>query len=199
MSRKTTDTKDRILDTAANLFSSHGFDGTSIDDILKAIGITKGAFYHYFNSKAHLCEAVLDNAVSQFHLLADSIQQGQGSPDNLYHWLETLIEKQTSGQWLHCRLITRLSIESAQLSSPMQQKLRNYWLWCQNLYETLIRQALRDKPAQSSINPAATARVFISAHFGALWLDRCAPAKEDIITVCETLLGQFIKEPAREG
>ncbi|MBL7214952.1 MAG: TetR/AcrR family transcriptional regulator [Phycisphaerae bacterium] len=194
MSRKPTDTKERILDTATNLFSTHGFAGTSIDDILRAVGITKGAFYHYFKSKDHLCEAVLDIAVGQYHQLAAVIQQ-QESPscDSLYHWLEALIEKQSSGQWLHCRLVTRLSIESAQLSSATQQKLHNFWLWCQSLYENLIRLALRDNPSKESIDPAATARLFMSAHFGAIWLDRCAPAKEDITTVCETLLGQVIK------
>jgi AcrR family transcriptional regulator len=199
MSRKPTDTKERILDTATNLFSSHGFDGTSIDDILGAVGITKGAFYHYFNGKAHLCEAVLDNAVAHYHQLADSVGLESGDSDSLYHWLEALIEKQISGQWLHCRLITRLSIESAQLNSVVQQKLRNFWLWCQNLYETLLRQALKDKPFKGTIDPPATARLFIAAHFGALWLDRCAPAKEDIITVCETLLRQVLREPRREG
>lgn len=192
MSRKPTNTKKRIMDTATNLFSTHGFVGTSIDDILQAVGITKGAFYHYFNSKDHLCQAVLDIAVAEYHQLAEPIQQNTDSSESLYHWLEVLIEKQTSGQWLHCRLVTRLSIESAQLSASMQQKLRNFWLWYQSLYESLIRQRLGYHPAGDSIDPAAAARLFMAAHFGALWLDRCAPAKEDIITVCETLLGQII-------
>ena len=193
MSRKPTDTKERILDTATNLFSTHGFGGTSIDDILRAVGITKGAFYHYFNSKDHLCESVLTIAVAQYHQLAASIQQEPASPDSLYHWLEALIEKQTSGQWLYCRLVTRLSIESAQLTSTIQQQLRSFWLWCQSLYESLIRQTLQDNPPKSSLDPAAAARLFMAAHFGALWLDRCAPAKEDITTVCETLLRRVIK------
>lgn len=195
MSRKPTDTKERILDTATNLFSTHGFSGTSIDDILKAVGITKGAFYHYFNSKDHLCEAVLDIAVLQYHQLAASMQAESGASDDLHHWLKMLLEKQNSGQWLHCRLVTRLSIESAQLSSAIQQKLRNFWLWCQSLYESMIRQTLRDSdnPAKQLTDPGATARLFMSAHFGALWLDRCAPAKEDITTVCETLLRQIVK------
>ena len=192
MSRKPTNTKERILDTATNLFSTHGFAGTSIDDILQAVGITKGAFYHYFNSKDHLCQAVLDIAVAEYHQLAEPIQQDTESSESLHHWLEVLIEKQTSGQWLHCRLVTRLSIESAQLSAGVQQKLRNFWLWYQSLYESLIRRRLRDHPAGDSIDPAAAARLFMSAHFGALWLDRCAPAREDIITVCETLLGRII-------
>ena len=191
MPRKSTDTKERILDTATNLFSTHGFSGTSIDDILTAVGITKGAFYHYFKSKEHLCETVLDITIAQYHRLAESIQ-AQPASDALHRWLEALIEKQTSGKWLHCRLITRQSIESAQLSSATQNKLRTFWMWCQNLYETLITQTLQENSSGNKIDPAAVARLFIAAHFGAIWLDRCAPAKQDITTVCETLLRQII-------
>ena len=193
MSRKSTDTKERILDTATNFFSTHGFSGTSIDDILTAVGITKGAFYHYFKSKDHLCEVVLDITIDQYHQLAESIQAQPASGDTLHRWLEALIEKQTSGKWLHCRLITRLSIESAQLSSATQNKLRMFWLWCQSLYENLIAHTLQEKSSDSKVDPAAAARLFIAAHFGAIWLDRCAPAKEDITTVCETLLRQITK------
>ncbi len=193
MSRKPTDTKDRILGTATNLFSTHGYTGTSIDDILQAVGITKGAFYHYFNSKDHLCETVLDVTVAEYHAVAAGIQETADASKSLFRWLELLIEKQTSGQWLHCRLITRLSIDAAQLSGPMQQKLRNFWLWYQSLYESLIRQTLRDRPSRDTVDPAAAARLFMAAHFGALWLDRCAPAKEDVVTVCETLLGLSIR------
>ncbi len=193
MSRKPTDTKERILDTTANLFSTHGFSGTSIDDILTAVGITKGAFYHYFKGKDNLCETVLDAAIDQYYQLAKSILTEPPAPDALHQWLAVLIEKQGSGQWLHCRLITRLSIESAELNASMQNKLRTFWQWCQNLYETLIRQTVQSRSTTSAIEPAAAARLFISAHFGALWLDRCAPAKEDLTTVCETLLRQFIQ------
>ena len=199
MSRKSANTKERILDTATNFFSTHGFSGTSIDDILTAVGITKGAFYHYFKSKDHLCEIVLDITIAEYHQLAESIQGQAISGDTLYRWLETLIEKQTSGKWLHCRLVTRLSIESAQLSPAIQNKLRTFWQWCQNLYETLIAQAMREHSPKRSIEPAAAARLFIAAHFGAIWLDRCAPAKQDITTVCETLLHQFIGQPLPEG
>ena len=199
MSRKPTDTKERILDTATNLFSTHGFTGTSIDDILQAVGITKGAFYHYFNTKDHLCETVLDVAIAQYHVLAAKIRESGDDSKSLYRWLEVLIEKQTSGQWLHCRLISRLSIDAAQLSGPMQQKLRNFWLWYQSLYESLIRQTLRGQPSGDTVEPAAMARLFMAAHFGALWLDRCAPAREDIVTVCETLLGLSMPSPPRGG
>lgn len=191
MARKKNDTKERILDTTTNLFSTHGFAGTAIDDILTAVGITKGAFYHYFKSKEALCEETVEIAVSHYHQLAESIQTNPAGSTALHDWLEALMEKQASGQWLYCRLLTRLSIESAQLSAAVQNTLRTFWLWCQNLYETMIRKAVKQYPPARQIDPAATARLFIAAHFGALWLDRCAPAKEDLTAVCETLLRQI--------
>ena len=188
MTRKRSDTKERILDTATNLFSSHGFSGTSIDDILSAVGITKGAFYHYFKGKEALCESVIDIAVSRYHELADSIQTQPADGQLLSQWLGLLLEKQSSGKWLYCRLLTRLSIESGELNAAMQNKLQTFWLWYQNLFETMIRRMGQSQP-EKNIDPAASARLLMAAHFGALWLDRCAPAKEDLTSVCETLLG----------
>ena len=191
MARTPTDTKQRILETATNLFSSHGFGGTSVDDILTAVGITKGAFYHYFKSKDVLCEAFLDAAVADYHQLAELVQPRPASASLLHDWLEALTEKQASGQWLSCRLITRLSIESAELNASIQHKLRTFWLWCQSLYETLTRRSGRETNRPTPPHVATVARLFIAAQFGSLWLDRCAPDKQDMTAVCETLLRQF--------
>lgn len=37
-----------LLDTARRLFISKGYEKTSINDILKEVGIAKGTFYYYF-------------------------------------------------------------------------------------------------------------------------------------------------------
>jgi AcrR family transcriptional regulator len=46
-----------ILTHAVNLFFSKGYDATTVDDILESVGISKGAFYHHFESKEELLEA----------------------------------------------------------------------------------------------------------------------------------------------
>ena len=193
MSRKPTDTKQRILNTAANLFSSYGFDCTSIEDILTAVGITKGAFYHYFKSKDALCQDVLDHAIDQFHQLAKQIQDDKDPTDLLRRWLQLLIQKQDSGQWLHLRLIARLSIDAGRLSSSMQNKIQAFWLWCDSFYETLIHKAARQRGMNLKIEPAEAAKLFTAAQFGALWLDRCAPHAADLTTTSETLLKTLLK------
>ncbi|MEX2695939.1 TetR/AcrR family transcriptional regulator [Rhizobium mongolense] len=46
-----------LLDCAQRLFFAHGYDHTTINDIIREAGVSKGAFYHYFPSKEALLEA----------------------------------------------------------------------------------------------------------------------------------------------
>jgi AcrR family transcriptional regulator len=59
----------RILEAAAREFGVHGFDGASLNHILAAAGISKGAAYYYFDDKADLFGAVvhhyLDHVVEE--------------------------------------------------------------------------------------------------------------------------------------
>jgi AcrR family transcriptional regulator len=45
------ETRSHILDAAGELFAEHGYDATSVADICAQAGVTKGAFYHHFESK----------------------------------------------------------------------------------------------------------------------------------------------------
>ena len=55
--------KPRILDAAATAFATHGVDQTSIDDIARALGATKGKIYHHFGSKGELVCAIRKHSV----------------------------------------------------------------------------------------------------------------------------------------
>ena len=47
-----------ILDCARRLFTSQGYDATSVAQIIAAVGISKGAFYHHFTAKEDLLESL---------------------------------------------------------------------------------------------------------------------------------------------
>ncbi len=51
-SPKKEQTRARILAGAGRAFRSHGYDGSGVDGVAKAAGVTSGAFYSYFKSKA---------------------------------------------------------------------------------------------------------------------------------------------------
>ena len=48
--------KKEILDTAERFFLTEGYEKTSIQGIIDAVGIAKGTFYHYFSSKEELLQ-----------------------------------------------------------------------------------------------------------------------------------------------
>ncbi len=52
--------KQEFLDAAINLFYKKGYDKTSIEDIIREVKVSKGAFYHYFESKENLLEDIVD-------------------------------------------------------------------------------------------------------------------------------------------
>jgi len=60
MAARGTRTKEKILAKAEAMVLRSGFSGTSLDDILTATGLTKGAFFHHFESKADFATALVE-------------------------------------------------------------------------------------------------------------------------------------------
>lgn len=54
------DTRTRLLDTALELFTRHGVEGTSLQMIADAMGVTKAAVYYHFKTKDEITEAVAE-------------------------------------------------------------------------------------------------------------------------------------------
>ncbi|WP_109098048.1 TetR/AcrR family transcriptional regulator [Aquimarina sp. AU58] len=60
---KSKETQNLIINSAFELFYKHGYNKTSIPEIIKGTGLSKGAFYHHFNSKKNIGEKVIDLTV----------------------------------------------------------------------------------------------------------------------------------------
>ena len=55
--------RDAFVDAAQRLMQAKGYEQMSIQDVLAEVGASRGAFYHYFDSKAALLEAVVTRIV----------------------------------------------------------------------------------------------------------------------------------------
>jgi TetR/AcrR family transcriptional repressor of nem operon len=60
MADKGAQTRERILAAAEPLVLRQGYAGTSLDDILGATGLTKGAFFHHFKDKSAFARALIE-------------------------------------------------------------------------------------------------------------------------------------------
>ena len=52
-------TRGQLIEVATRLFAEHGYEGTSIEAVLTAAGVSRGALYHHFAGKEALFEAVV--------------------------------------------------------------------------------------------------------------------------------------------
>ena len=72
--------KNEILDTAEQLFASKGFDNTSTNDIINAIGIARGTLYHHFRSKEDILDSVIDRISETLMRNARAIAEDKSIP-----------------------------------------------------------------------------------------------------------------------
>lgn len=69
--------RDRYLDVAMDLFTSHGFAGTSMDMIVAEVGGSKATLYKHFPSKDDLVEGLIDRASQTMTRASDDPATGE--------------------------------------------------------------------------------------------------------------------------
>jgi TetR/AcrR family transcriptional repressor of nem operon len=83
MADKGAQTRERILATAEPLILRQGFAGTSLDAILDATGLTKGAFFHHFKDKAGFARALIERyARNDFAILDQLAAEAEAAHDD---------------------------------------------------------------------------------------------------------------------
>lgn len=65
MTRKNPERRQELIVTAQQLFYTKGYENTAVNDIIKAVGVSKGAFYHYFESKTAVLEAIVSQMAGE--------------------------------------------------------------------------------------------------------------------------------------
>ena len=88
------DTKERILETALELFAQSGYLGTSMSDIAGALSITKGALYKHYASKQEILDNIVEKMNKMDYERAEKYEMPETEPDGFAEaYLKTPIEK----------------------------------------------------------------------------------------------------------
>ena len=74
------DTKQRILSASLELFASKGYAGTSMNDIISKVGISKGSVYWHFKSKEEIFVKVLTDSYREWIELVNSELKNLSDP-----------------------------------------------------------------------------------------------------------------------
>src|ERR1700677_3081855 len=65
MAKSSSDPRQRLLDAGLKQFADRGYAGTSVHDIAEDAKVTKPTLYYYFDSKAGLFQALVDQAMDE--------------------------------------------------------------------------------------------------------------------------------------
>lgn len=85
-----------ITAVALKLFAEKTYDNTSIRDIAKAAGISKGLLYNYYESKEELLIAILNNGLDQILESFDPNHDGVLEPDEMAYFISQSFEMLTT-------------------------------------------------------------------------------------------------------
>lgn len=86
-------TKQNIVDEAFHLFAQQGYEATSIDQIMKRLGRTKGTFYAHFRSKEELFVEIMNQRMRSQHRMIEKEWHEYEDKENGWRFVEEMIQK----------------------------------------------------------------------------------------------------------
>lgn len=85
MNKSNNHTKSKIVSAAWKLFYEQGFDNTTVDEIIKLSGTSKGSFYHYFESKDSLIGSLAYLFDEKYSELEQQLDYNKNAIDNMLY------------------------------------------------------------------------------------------------------------------
>jgi len=133
-----------ILDVAQRLVYTKGFEQMTIQDILDESQISKGAFYHYFDSKSVLLEALIQRILDTAEQIMITIVEDPNLPalEKLQRFFSTLSRWKTAQKAYFLKL---LNVWYADENAIVRQKMMTATIQRISPYFTdAIRQGIRE-------------------------------------------------------
>lgn len=122
-------TRERLLDSAAQVFAERGVAGASVEEVCERAGFTRGAFYSNFATKDELLIALLDREEAQLlDRLSAALQAALQEPDPLTAVAGRLFDLQPFGAAKYALRaeLTLLAVRDPDLAAPYLAARRSF-------------------------------------------------------------------------
>lgn len=155
-------TRERLLQAAFQEVHRSGFQSASIDTILAATNVTKGALYHHFDSKETLGYAVIEEIIAK--LVHDRWLRpmlGSGQPIDILIGVVRQIPVGPKDVRVGCPLLN-LAQEMSPLDEQFRKRLRRIFLAWQEGVATLLRKGQAQGTVRRDLNPDEAASFLVA-------------------------------------
>ncbi len=159
--------REKILNAAITLFGRNGYKGTTIDEITRASGITKGALYWHFKSKSELLGAVVERLKEEYldRLIRETLASSTRAIDRFWYSF-----KFTARFGLeHKDLIHFLRNMTLKLSPSEDENVRAFFRILERqreFFKALIEAAQSEGDFRTDLSADLLAAIVLAAHDG---------------------------------
>ena len=179
---------DDITRAAVDLFSTQGYANTSVQQIVEAAGVTKGAMYHYFESKDDLLFSVYERMLSlQIEHLEEIVGRGASTAQTLHDVCVDVVE--TSIDFLPEGTVFFRSVHM--LSEPRQKEVTRRRRQYHDVFAGLIERGQDEGLYRTDIPTAVlVAHFFADIHYLSTWYS--PEGAEDKVLLAQQLTDLFL-------
>jgi len=188
-----------ILETAAQCFMEQGFSTTSIDDVARRMGSTKGRIYHYYSSKTDLFFDVHREGMDRLFKAVEPVMTLNGSG---LHRLEEMLMAHALAMMTNVAfeavVVQGVHMHKLAATTPDQRRTLNELISIRRRFEDLFKQVIREGIEDGSIRQVDVS-VAAKAVLGAInWLSiwyqpRSVETETDRVALAKEIVGIQIK------
>ena len=168
--------KDKIMEAATELFHLYGYNGTSIDMLIKKAGVSKSNFYYYFEGKEELGLSVLTKlADKQIREISEIMRIDLNPAEQFLECYKRafsshrdLLEQSIYGG----SFFGNMAIEQSSINEKFRSALEKYFQELEILIEGCLRRGMEQGFFHEDIDPGEVARFMLSQFEGAVLLTK---------------------------
>jgi TetR/AcrR family transcriptional regulator, transcriptional repressor for nem operon len=169
--KRSDDTRAKILNAAFMEFYRNGFQGGSLGGILEAAQVTKGALFHHFASKQELGYAVLDELIGPLleqRWLDPLAKSGDPIADIQSAFRRFIGEDIESGAWLNGCPLNNLAQEMSPLDEGFRTRIERMYATWRSVFSVALRRGIEQGVVRTDVDPHEAATFIVVAQMG-IW------------------------------
>ncbi len=180
---------DVALQKAGETFWSHGYEATSMRDLLEAMGIQKGSFYDTYGSKKAAYLRSLEQYAGNRFADFEKLVEGQGPKQSLRTLIDAIFEDCISPEGHRGCMIVNCALELAHTDTAAQRTVQRTLEYHEQSYADLIRAAQGAGEIDAKLDADATAKALLAIVIGMRVFSRAGSSRATLRTLADQALG----------
>ncbi len=182
-------TRDSLLRAGLRVFSRQGYGATTLDDVAREAGVTRGAIYWHFGGKVELYNALLEAYSDRGDALVQSAVAEGGTFREVVRrvFMQMLQAVENDAELRAVMELTLLKVEQTAELAPGQAARVERGRALQSWIAGAMRQGIAAGELRSDLDPADLARAFLCLQQGAIYLWLADPSSFSLSASAEAL------------